>query len=169
MGPRRDQRRQNQRFLNILREGAVLNWITKGAIVRMAAMTETVIIMNGLTKRFEYRSSSPERVMIIIVRLGTPRTEDKELYKYRYRKIDYHVANRFRRFIYIRSRGFGGVLGVHGLCFGDGYCNRVILSDSTGSEGRVIGANKMQGTPRVRRRTQTQQNLNPRQTNASSS
>lgn len=29
-------------------------------------MTETVIIMNGLTNRFEYRSSSPERVMIIV-------------------------------------------------------------------------------------------------------
>lgn len=55
-------------------------------------MMETVITMNGLTKRFEYRSSSPERVMIIIVRLWILQSEDKELYKYRYRKIDYHVA-----------------------------------------------------------------------------
>lgn len=47
-------------------------------------MTEIVISINGLTKRFEYRFSSLERVMIITVRLGTPQTEDKELYKYRY-------------------------------------------------------------------------------------
>lgn len=29
-------------------------------------MTETVITMNGLTNRFEYRSRSPERVMAIV-------------------------------------------------------------------------------------------------------
>lgn len=33
-------------------------------------MTETVITMNGLTNRFEYRSRCPERVMAIVELVG---------------------------------------------------------------------------------------------------